>query len=199
MPTLTIFAGINGAGKSTLYRFQDSLKQPHLGTRVCPDEILQDFNGDWKNHADVYKSGKLTLEKLTKCFKLKQTFNWELTLISYFTIQNIKLAKSLGYTISLNFIGVDNVEQSLKRIAERVKKGGHGIDKETVQHRFDHQFDNLPEALTLVDKAVFYDNKHTMKIVGVYCDKTLNFFNKNIPWVKNVVAKIKKHNETPEQ
>lgn len=105
----------------------------------------------------------------------------------------------MGYTISLNFIGVDNVEQSLKRISDRVKKGGHGIDKEIVERRFAHQFDNLPEALTLVDKAVFYDNKHTMKIVGVYCDRTLNFFNKSIPWVKNVVAKIKKHNESPEQ
>lgn len=75
MPHLTIFAGINGAGKSTLYRFQNSIEQPHLGTRVCPDEILQDFNGDWKNNADVYKSGKLTLQRLTECFEQKQTFN----------------------------------------------------------------------------------------------------------------------------
>ncbi len=190
MPTLTIYAGINGAGKSTLYEFQRVMLKPgDLGVRVCPDDILTAFNGNWQEYSDINKSGRKALLLLKDCLEKKQTFNWEFTLITPFVIKQIKTAKLLGYTVNLNFIGVEKVEQSLERIDYRVSRGGHGIAKERVKLRFERQFDNIGEALGLVDNAIFYDNSVSMTIVATKVNGLLKVYSTDVTWP----TKLKEH------
>lgn len=55
-----LIAGVNGSGKSTLYQMQENLKTM---PRVNTDEILRTF-GDWRNHCDLIKAGKIAVRKL---------------------------------------------------------------------------------------------------------------------------------------
>ena len=185
MPTLTIFAGINGAGKSTLYNFIKHSKDYDLGIRICPDEILQDFNGDWEDQTHQIKSGLLALKQIRFCLKNNKSFNWETTIIGTTALKIIKQAKQQGYTVNLNFIGVQNVEQSLERIKKRVDEGGHGINDKVVKQRYNRQFDNLQEVCGLANNVIFYDNTKTMCIVGTYSNKSLLLFGDQ-PWVSEL-------------
>ena len=197
MPTLTIFAGMNGAGKSTLYHFQKSIFDPGLGVRINPDEILQQNNGDWQNFAHQVKASKLALEKMNNCLDRGVSFNWETTIMGNFALNLITRAKALGYTINLNFLGVSKIEKSFRRIEHRVKNGGHGIPEKIVRHRFEHQFDNMGKVLSMVDKAILYDNSHTLQIVGSYSQKTLRIFNNAIPWTKEIVRQHQEYRNAP--
>ena len=76
MPTFTIFTGVNGVGKSTLYNFLKSIGNSDLGVRICPDEILEANNGNWKSHCDLFTSGQITIEKINYCISNKISFNW---------------------------------------------------------------------------------------------------------------------------
>ena len=94
---MTVFAGINGAGKSTLYRLQKLKGVQALGERICPDEILEDFHGDWQNVRDVSHSANIAIRKLHSCVNNRETFNWETTLITGFVIEFLKRAKQQGF------------------------------------------------------------------------------------------------------
>jgi YesN/AraC family two-component response regulator len=80
------------------------------------------LDGNWKSTKDQIISGKIALKRIQDCLINKTSFNWETTLISNLTLLKIKQAKKLGFTVNLNFIGVGDVEQSIQRIKERVKK-----------------------------------------------------------------------------
>lgn len=187
MARLTIFAGINGAGKTTLYNFLAGTQQVgSLGKRVCPDEILQNFKGDWRDDFDKYKSGRIALSNIKGYIENKRSFNWELTVISPTILRYIKKAKEQGFSVNINFIGVGSVEQSLERIKKRIKKGGHGVEKKLVEIRFNKQFRNFSQVFEVADGIVFYDNADNMKIVGSYLAKEL-FISEDAPeWTKEI-------------
>lgn len=183
---LTIFAGINGAGKSTLYRFKNTQGMGDLGVRVCPDEILEDFGGDWANKADVVNSGRIAINEINNCLEEGISFNWETTIVSGFFMRLVEKAKKYGYKIDLHFIGVDDVNQSIERIKKRVINGGHGIDDKLVTSRHKNQLNNMNVVFSYVDNAIFYDNSNTLKVVAVYYDKGLHIYNENYNWVNGL-------------
>lgn len=191
MPTLTIFAGINGAGKSTLYRFQKTTKIGELGVRICPDEILEENGGDWTNFSDILNSGKIAIRRIDECIKTKTSFNWETTLISRTFYNTVERAKKQGFTINVNFIGVKDYDLAMKRIAHRIKKGGHGVPADIVKYRYDAQFNNIADILDLVDNAVFYDNTRVLQVIGTYHNHKLRFYNKSIKWTKLIEQQYK--------
>ena len=67
-------------------------------------------------------------------------------------------AKREGFTLTLLFIGLDNPETYLDRVAQRVVRGGHGVPADDVRRRAERSMRNLPKALQLVDHAIIYDN-----------------------------------------
>lgn len=191
-PTFTIFAGINGSGKTTLYRFYNNLAVEQLGTRVCADEILESFNGDWRSSRDKVLSGRITIDQLDSCLENGETFNWETTVIGTHAINLVEKAKSYGYKVNIYFIGVEDPELSIKRIAHRVEKGGHDIRNEVVIARHKHQCRFMNQMFPIVDNILFFDNEDAVRIVGTYVDKKLNFYCKDKQWINNMIDQYNK-------
>ena len=127
MKRYILIAGVNGAGKSTLYQINDNLKNM---PRINVDEIVKEF-GDWKNTKDIFKAGKIAVEKIEKYFDEGITFNQETTLCGKSVVKNIYKAKELGYFIELHYVGVESVEIAKDRVKHRVEQGGHGIPGST--------------------------------------------------------------------
>ena len=187
-----MFAGINGAGKSTHYDLQQVKYNADLGVRVCPDDILVEYDGYWENYKDVYASGRIACKKINDCLAEKKSFNWEYTLVSDYVVKIMEKAKAAGYQIRLNFILVDDVQMSLDRVAERVKNGGHGIPEDVIRSRFDRQLINIDKALSLAEMSVFYDNKDYLRVVGfATTDTPLAFFEYDTNIAKQLDKKIK--------
>ena len=82
----------------------------------------------------------------------------ETTLSGKKTLNTIKRAIEKGYYIRLYYVGLDTMEESLLRIENRVKKGGHNIDTDAVTKRFGKRFEDLLVILPYCNEATFYDN-----------------------------------------
>ena len=143
MKKYILIAGVNGAGKSTLYQINDSLKNM---PRINVDEIVKEL-GDWKNTKDVFKAGKIAVEKIEKYFDEGITFNQETTLCGKSVIRNIYKAKELGYFIELHYVGVESVENAKDRVKYRVEQGGHGIPETDIEKRYKETFQQLNSIL----------------------------------------------------
>ena len=70
--------------------------------------------------------------------------------------------------VRLYYIGLDTVEESKQRIANRVAKGGHNIPDEDVNRRFKNRWAALKEILPFCDDALFFDNNNGFVRVASY-------------------------------
>ena len=82
------------------------------------------------------KGGKAALRKISECIDKGISFTQETTLSGRKTEATAKQVRDLGYHVRLFYIGLDSAEESLSRIANRVKRGGHDIPHDDVVRRF---------------------------------------------------------------
>lgn len=182
MKRYILIAGVNGAGKSTLYQINDSLKNM---PRINVDEIVKEF-GDWKNMKDVFKAGKIAVEKIEKYFEEGITFNQETTLCGKSVVKNIYKAKELGYFIELHYVGVESVE-----IAKyRVEQDGHGIPESDIEKRYKETFQQLNSILGECNLIAFYDNTEKFRRFAICKNGDLVRISYNVPeWFDRVNLK----------
>mgnify|MGYP000754980508 FL=1 len=83
-------------------------------------------------------------------------------------MRTIKLAQDNGYYIRMYYIGLGSVEESIERIANRHRKGGHTIPEEDVRRRYTERFDSLLDVMPLCNEIFFYDNENGFVEVGRY-------------------------------
>lgn len=163
-----LFAGINGAGKSTLFR--SSLWNSSFDTesmpRVNSDEILKEQGGTWSSLHDQIEAGKAAVSLLRSYFEHGISFNQETTLTGRSIVKHIKQAKTLGYTIIMYYVGVENPEIAQTRIVHRIETGGHGVDPYVVAKRAVTSLDNLVEVAPFCDEVFLFDNTHLLTLVA---------------------------------
>lgn len=153
-PTLTIIAGPNGSGKSTLTRsIQQSLNIP----LIDPDAEARKIRPEEPELAAV-AAGKQAIKLARNYVGNNQSFAVETTLSGNTYLKMMRDAKRKGWQINLIYIGIDNVEVNIDRVAQRVAQGGHNVPIEDIRRRYKRSLENLPIALQLVDNASIYDN-----------------------------------------
>lgn len=161
MKKYTIIGGVNGAGKSSLTgvlcgSFSD------LGIIVDTDSITAKLGGD------KLRGGKRAVEIIDDCLEKGVNFTQETTLSGKKTLRTIIRAKEKDYFIRLYYVGVSTAEESVLRIKNRVRKGGHSIPDEDVLRRFEKRFEDLAKILPYCDEVHFYDNENGFTKVGEY-------------------------------
>ena len=56
------------------------------------------------------------------------------------------------------YVGLENAELSIERVAIREQAGGHGIPEKDLRRRYVNSLDNLKKVLPLCDSVHIYDN-----------------------------------------
>ena len=161
MKQYTIIGGVNGVGKSSLsgvLRHQ----LPDMGWIIDPDAIAV------KEACDRLTAGKIALARVQACLQKEVNFSQETTLSGKRTIRTIQQARNKDYHIRLYYVGVSSAEESLSRIANRMRKGGHNIPEQDVFRRYEKRFADLAEVLPYCDEVHFYDNENGFREVGIY-------------------------------
>ena len=160
MQIYTIIGGVNGCGKSSL---TGALKaeRSDLGLIIDVDKLAAQLGSP-------VEGGKAAVRKIDECLEKGISFTQETTLSGARTERTIRRAKERGYTIRLYYIGLDTMEESLGRIANRVAKGGHDIPKEDVERRFQSRFADVLRILPYCDEARFFDNDNGFVEVAEY-------------------------------
>lgn len=182
MKTYTIIAGINGSGKSS---FTGSLKfqLDDLGIIVDADKITAEEYG-----GDEYEGGKAAIAIVEKALKDGVSFTQETTLSGGYTKKVVIAARDAGYRVRMIYIGIDTLEESRKRISNRVEKGGHNIPVSDTQRRFDKRVPSLMKILPYCNDAVFFDNANGFAEVAQYKNGELTLRGTYCPkWLTEIV------------
>jgi predicted ABC-type ATPase len=183
-PTLTLIAGINGAGKSSTYAQMDDDEKNNLGPRINPDDLT-------KSHGSVIAGGKAAVKLRNQYLSGNKTFHQETTLTGQSILKIIDKAKSKDYKLSLIYVSVDSVETAIKRVAGRVKRGGHDIPTETIRKRYPESLKNLQEQIHKFDDVELIDNTDSFETVFQTLDKNIVLTSDNLPeWVQLAIKAL---------
>jgi predicted ABC-type ATPase len=89
------------------------------------------------------RAGRLVLAEIDRLAKDRESFAFESTLSGRGYAERLKRLRRRGYRIEIVFLRVASPQLALRRIAARVRQGGHSVPKEDVLRRFDRGWRNF--------------------------------------------------------
>jgi predicted ABC-type ATPase len=156
-PRCIIIAGPNGAGKTTFAR--EFLPTDAGVVHFVNADLLAAGLSPLKPQLAALNAGRLFLGELDRLARARQDFAFESTLSGLTYLSRIKRWKAAGYRIEMAFLRVSSVPLLLRRIAVRVKQGGHDVPRADVLRRFSRGWKNFEAAYKpLADAWEIYDN-----------------------------------------
>jgi len=91
--------------------------------------------------------------------RVRESFAFETTLSGRTYMQHIREWRAAGYRVKLIFLQLDDVGTAIRRVAQRVRQGGHHIPEETIRRRFVAGLENFQRLYKpLADSWALYDN-----------------------------------------
>lgn len=185
MNNYILIAGVNGSGKSSLRGVLEG-QGVLLGHIIDPDVIAK------KNNNDIYKAGREAVTEIEYCLNNNLSFTQETTLSGHRVLKTLRRARGQGYYITMYYVGISSLEESLVRIANRVRKGGHDIPKNDVVRRYGKRVEALSAVLPLCDEVIFYDNENGFVKVAEIKNNIFNFTNGYRPkWIEELEQIVK--------
>ena len=161
-----LIAGLGGTGKTSLI---GALK----GLNLISSNIVDD------------EPDKISM--IQYCLENNLTFTQETTLAGHRVEKTIRQARQQGYDIVMFYVGLNSVEESILRIANRVRKGGHDIPEDYVKLRYQNRIESLKRVLPLCDEVIFYDNENGFVKVAEIKNNTFNYTNGYRPnWIQEI-------------
>lgn len=170
MNNYVIIAGADGTGKSSLRGVLEG-QNVLLGHIIDADAIAKE------NNFDNIKAGKKAIEEINYCLENNLSFTQETTLAGYRTVRTIKQARKQGYYITMYYVGLSSMEESIDRITNRVRKGGHNIPIDDVKRRYEKRISSLSRVIPLCDEVIFYDNENGFIKVAEIKNNKFQYFN----------------------
>ena len=154
---LYIVAGCNGAGKTTAsYTILPEIIE--CKEFVNADEIAKGLS-PFQPETVSFEAGRIMINRINELLKENETFAFETTLSTRSYKNKILKAKEQGYTITLLFFWLNNIELAKERVKTRVKEGGHNIPEDVIERRYLKGIYNLFDIyLPIVDSTLIFDN-----------------------------------------
>lgn len=159
-PRCIVIAGPNGAGKTTFAR--EFLSKDAGVIHFVNADLLASGLSPLRPELAALAAGRLFLTELDRLAKLKQSFSFEATLSGQVYLSRLRRWKASGYRVEILFLRLSSPHIALRRIAARVRQGGHDVPKADVLRRLDRGWTNfLKFYRPLADGWAVYDNSGT--------------------------------------
>jgi len=156
-PRCIVIAGPNGAGKTTFAR--EFLPREAGVIHFVNVDLIAGGLSPLAPALAAVTAGKFLLKEINRLARDKADFAFESTLSGLAYANRIKEWKSNGYRIEIYFIRLSSPALALRRIATRVKQGGHDVARADVLRRFDRGWENFENIYrALADAWIVYDN-----------------------------------------
>ena len=157
---LYIISGCNGAGQTTAsYTVLPEIL--HCNEFVTADEIARGLS-PFNPSSVAIEAGRLMLQRIEELLKRNETFSIETTLATRSYVNLVKQAQEQGYSVRLLFFWLSTPELAVKRVAERVSKGGHDIPQDIIRRRYVAGINNLFKLfMPIVNYWAIFDNSET--------------------------------------
>jgi predicted ABC-type ATPase len=156
-PRCIVIAGPNGAGKTTFAR--EFLPREAGVIHFVNVDLIASGLSPLKPELAAVAAGRLLLQELERLARGRMDFAFESTLSGLVYAARLKRWKTAGYRIEIIFLRLSSAQLALRRIAARVKQGGHDVQREDVLRRFERGWRNFKTAYQpLADVWTVYDN-----------------------------------------
>jgi predicted ABC-type ATPase len=156
-PKCIIISGPNGAGKTTFAR-EFLAKEVDVVHFVNPDLIASGLS-PLRPELAAIAAGRIFLRELDRLAKAEENFAFESTLSGLTYLNRLKRWKGVGYRIEIVYLRISSPQLALRRIAARVKQGGHNVPRADVIRRFTRSWNNFGNPYRLLaDAWSVYDN-----------------------------------------
>ncbi|MFZ1694015.1 MAG: zeta toxin family protein [Flavobacteriales bacterium] len=162
-PRCIVIAGPNGAGKTTFAK------------EFLPNEagVLHFVNADLiaaglsplDPAAAQVAAARILLKELDRLSGERKDFAFETTLSGKGYLDRIRAWKKAGYQVELVFLRVRSADLLLKRIALRVKQGGHDVPAPDVIRRIERGWFALEDYLKLADSWSVYGTEGQVPVL----------------------------------
>ena len=134
MPRLYIICGPNGSGKTTAsYGVLPELLD--CSEFVNSDEFAKHL-APFSPESAYITASRLMMRKVKYLFDRREDFCIETTLSSRTLTNTIEIARQYGYSITILFFWIENVELAISRVKARVTAGGHNVPEATIRRRY---------------------------------------------------------------
>ena len=160
-PKFIVIAGPNGAGKSTTShkilapfkieafdwdkQFQSKWKSFDFDPTVV-EGIRDSVNAEFQDH-------------IRSAFSDNMSVAYETNFHSSYNLELANDACKKGYETNLYFLALVNPEIGIRRVAERVRSGGHDVSEATIRERFRLGLEFLDtQAIEYYDKIFIYNS-----------------------------------------
>lgn len=157
-PQIYVLAGVNGAGKSSI---GGAAVRAAGGQYYNPDEaaaLIRKANPNLSQTAAnglAWQSGKRLLER---AIAERLDFAFETTLGAETMTALLIQAATAGFAVHVWYAGLAGPELHIKRVAARVRVGGHNISETDIRRRYEHSRLNLIRLLPYLASLRIFDN-----------------------------------------
>jgi predicted ABC-type ATPase len=156
-PVCIIIAGPNGAGKTTFAR--EFLPKDIGVIHFVNADLIAGGLSPLRPELAALAAGRLVLQELDRLAKTRSDFAFESTLSGLGYLSRLKRWKAGGYRIEIVYLRLSSPRLALRRIATRVRHGGHNVPRVDVLRRFGRSWSNFQTAYSLLaDAWAVYDN-----------------------------------------
>jgi len=156
-PRCIIIAGPNGAGKTTFA--QEFLPLHAKVIHFVNADLIAAGLSPLRPEMAAIAAGRLLLKELDRLVERRVDFAFESTLSGVGYASRLKRWKASGYRVEVIFLTLPSSRIALRRIAARVRQGGHNVPKSDVIRRFRRSWNNFKTLYRpLADLWWIYDN-----------------------------------------
>jgi predicted ABC-type ATPase len=128
---------------------------------VNADEIARGLS-PFAPESVAIQAGKIMLQRIDELLLQGVDFAIETTLATRSYVQLVHRAQQLGYKVHLIFFALENEEQAIQRVAQRVSNGGHNIPETDIRRRFKRGIANLLHLYMPICEIVYIVNNNSV-------------------------------------
>lgn len=156
-PRCFVIAGPNGAGKTTFAR--EFLPKDAGVVHFVNADLIAGGLSPLRPELAALAAGRLVLAELDRLADARVDFAFESTLSGLVYATRLKGWKAAGYWVHFVYLRVPSAQLALRRIAARVRQGGHDVPRADVLRRFERSWQNFVKVYQpLADAWTVYDN-----------------------------------------
>jgi predicted ABC-type ATPase len=166
-PRGVVIAGPNGAGKTTFAR--EFLPREAGILHFVNADLIASGLSPLRPELAALASGRLFLAEIDRLARARLDFAFETTLSGLAYVRRLKRWKAAGYRIEIIFLRLASPRLALRRVAARVRQGGHDVPRADILRRFERGWNNFVcQYRPLADHWEVYDNsQRTLRLLEI--------------------------------
>ena len=155
---ISVLAGTNGAGKSSI---AGQLVRGEGGQYFNPDEVARRILEVsptltlTEANALAWREG---VERLRAAIQTGEDYTFETTLGGNTIVELLEQAAASGCEVRVWYVGLSSPELHIRRVAARVRRGGHDIPEADIRRRYTSSQINLIRLMPRLTGVAVFDN-----------------------------------------